>query len=150
IHAFPLGPRMWDPQRALLAERGWRVLAPEFARPPSGSDGRLPTVDDYAGRIIDELDSQHVTDAVLCGLSMGGYIAFAIHRLAPRYVRGLVLADTRSHADTPQGREGRVRLTAVVREQGPSAVADEMIPKLLGETSKRERTELGPLLRSMI
>ena len=73
---------------------------------------------------------------------MGGYVAFALFRHAPRYFQGLVLADTRSQADTPEAVEGRKRLLAVVQEKGPAAVADEMIPKLLGETTRRENPAL--------
>ena len=70
---------------------------------------------------------------------MGGYVAFALLRLAARYVQGLILADTRSQADTPEGVEGRKRLLQLVQDKGPSAVADEMIPKLLGETTRQTR-----------
>ena len=44
---------------------------------------------------------------VLGGLSMGGYAAFALHRVAPARIAGLILADTKSAADTPQARAGR-------------------------------------------
>jgi pimeloyl-ACP methyl ester carboxylesterase len=64
----------------------------------------------------------------------------------------MVLADTRPQADTPEAIEGRKRLLAVVREKGASAVADEMLPKLLGETTRRNRLDLvahvGDLVRS--
>jgi pimeloyl-ACP methyl ester carboxylesterase len=86
---------------------------------------------------------------VVGGLSMGGYVAFALLRFAARYVQGLVLADTRSQADTPEGVAGRTRLLQVVQDNGPSAVADEMIPKLLGETTKRTRPAVAEQVRSL-
>ena len=83
---------------------------------------------------------------------MGGYVTFALFRHAPRYFRGIVLADTRPQADTPEAIEGRKRLLAVVRQKGAAAVADEMLPKLLGETTRRERPDIvahvGDLIRS--
>src|SRR3954454_2893543 len=77
IHAFPLNARMWEPQLA-LAEHGWRVVAAHL-RGFDGTPGDPPvsSVDDYAGDLIDLLDALHVEDAVIGGLSMGGYIAFA-------------------------------------------------------------------------
>ena len=51
---------------------------------------------------------------------MGGYVAFAMLRHAPRYIRALVLADTRPQADTPEGVEGRRKMLALVREKGPA------------------------------
>ncbi len=152
IHAFPLNARMWEPQLA-LAEAGWRVIAPHL-RGTNGGPPQAPvaTMDDCAADLIDLLDALHIENAVIGGLSMGGYVTFALFRHAPRYFRGMVLADTRPQADTPEAIEGRKRLLAVVREKGAAAVADEMLPKLLGETTRRNRPDLvahvGDLVRS--
>jgi pimeloyl-ACP methyl ester carboxylesterase len=150
LHAFPLNAHMWDGQLA-LAEGGWRVIAPQF-RGVDGAAGDPPatSVDDYAGDVIDLLDALHVQTAVIGGLSLGGYVAFAILRLAARYVEGLILADTRPQGDTPEGVEGRKRLLKLVLDKGPSAVADEMLPKLLGETTRSTRPEVVARVRSLI
>ena len=150
IHGFPLNARMWEPQLALAAN-GWRVVAPQLRGMDGGSTDRPATsMDDHAGDLVDLLDALHIDDAVVGGLSMGGYVAFALFRHAPRYFRGLVLADTRAEADTPEAVEGRKRLLDLVREKGAAAVADEMIPKLLGEQTRRNRPETAEHLRSLI
>ena len=133
-----------------LAEAGWHVIAP-YLRGFDGGAGDPPaaSMDDYAGDVIDLLDALHVKQAVVGGLSMGGYIAFALLRLAARYVQGLILADTRSQADTPEGIAGRTRLLQIVQDQGPPAVADEMIPKLLGETTRASRPAVVEQVRSL-
>jgi len=140
---------MWEPQLALAAE-GWRVIAPQM-RGFDGGNGDLParSIDDYAGDAIDLLDALHVHEAVVGGLSMGGYVALAMFRHAARYVHALVLADTRSQADTPEGIEGRKRMLQLVQDGGASAVADDMIPKLLGETTRRSRPEVVETVRSL-
>ena len=74
---------------------------------------------------------------------MGGYVTFAIFRHAPRYLRGLILADTRSQADTPEGVAGRTRMLQLLAEKGPAAVADEMIPELLGASTRDEPAGTG-------
>jgi len=141
---------MWERQLSLAAD-GWRVIAPQLRGFDGGAaDPAASSVDDYAGDVIDLLDALHVERAVIGGLSMGGYIAFAILRHAARYVDGLVLADTRSQADTPEGVEGRKKLLQLVQTQGPPAVADDMIPKLLGETTRRERREVVDAVRSLV
>ena len=118
LHAFPLNARMWEGQLA-LADTGWRVIAPQLRGFDGGAgDPPATSVDDYAGDVIDLLDALHVKQAVVGGLSMGGYVAFALLRLAARYVQGLVLADTRSQADTPEGVAGRTRLLQVVQDKG--------------------------------
>ena len=101
---------MWEPQ-LVLAAHGWRVIAPHLRGFDGGpADPPATSIDDYAGDVIDLLDALHIDDAVIGGLSMGGYVAFALFRHAPRYFRGMVLADTRSQADTPEGVEGRKRM----------------------------------------
>ena len=62
----------------------------------------------------------------------------------------MFLADTKAQADTPEGREARRTMIELVRASGPSAVADQMLPKLLGATSTRTRPELVSQVRRMI
>ncbi len=139
IHGFPLGARMWEPQLT-LAEHGWRIVVPQL-RGFDGTPGDPPvqSVDDYAGDIIDLLDGLRIDEAVIGGLSMGGYITFALFRLAASYFRGMVLADTRPQGDSAEGLEGRRRMLTLVREKGAAAVADEMLPRLLGESARGDQ-----------
>ena len=149
LHAFPLNARMWEGQLA-LAEGGWHVIAPQLRGFDGGAgDPAAASVDDYAGDVIDLLDALHVKQAVVGGLSMGGYVAFALLRLASRYVQGLILADTRSQADTPEGVAGRARLLQLVQDKGPSAVADDMIPKLIGGTTRDTRPAVAAQVRAL-
>jgi pimeloyl-ACP methyl ester carboxylesterase len=150
LHAFPLNARMWEPQLA-LAEHGWRVIVPQLRGFDGGHhDPPAASVDDYAGDLVDLLDTLHVERAVIGGCSMGGYVAFALLRLAPTYVGGLILADTRSQADTPEGRQGREKMLALLAAKGPGGIADEMMPKLLGETTRREHPALAERVRALI
>jgi pimeloyl-ACP methyl ester carboxylesterase len=148
LHAFPVGTELFAPQQD--AFRGWRIVSPALP----GFDGSelLPRadVDDYARHIVALVDELHIDRAVFAGVSMGGYLAFGILRHAADRVAGIVLADTRSGADMEVAREGRRRMLQVVREGGPAAVADEMIPKLLGDTTRRTQPELVARVRSMI
>jgi pimeloyl-ACP methyl ester carboxylesterase len=146
IHGFPLNSRMWEGQLDAAAARGWRVLAPDLTVVAKAD----ATVDDFAGVAIDLMDGLHIEGAVVGGLSMGGYVTFALVRHAARYVRGLILADTRSQADTPEGVEGRKKMLQLLKDQGPSAIADQMIPKLIGETTKQTRPQAADLLRAII
>src|SRR3569833_5170 len=64
---------------------------------------------------IDAVAQRILADApprfALCGLSMGGYIAFAMMRLAPARITRLALLDTSARADAPEQsavREGQI------------------------------------------
>jgi 3-oxoadipate enol-lactonase len=136
--------------------RGWEQAAAGLAGTTADSreggraaDPLATSVDDYAGDIIDLLDALHIQEAVIGGLSMGGYVTFAVFRHAPRYFSGMVLADTRAGADTPEGVDGRKRMLVLLREKGPRAVLEQMLPKLLGETTRRERPEIENRLRDL-
>jgi pimeloyl-ACP methyl ester carboxylesterase len=149
LHAFPLNARMWEPQMTLASE-GWRVIAPQM-KGMDGASGETPdlTFDAAAGSLVDLLDALHVEQAVVGGLSMGGYLAFAAYKRAPGYFAGLVLADTRAEADPPGALEGRQKMLALARTKGSAAVADEMIPKLLGETTQRTRPSVAERVRAL-
>ncbi len=150
LHGFPLNPTMWDDQLSLAA-CGWRIIAPELRGFGDGAgDPPTASIDDYAGDTLDLLDALHIDEAVVAGLSMGGYIAFAMFRRAPGYFRGLVLADTRAEADTSEGIEGRRRMRQLVRDKAAPAVADELLPKLVCDQTRRSRPEVVDRLRAQI
>ena len=140
---------MWEPQLE-LADAGWRVIAPQLRGMDGGAaDPPATSIDDFAADVIDLLDALHIDDAVIGGLSMGGYVAFALFRHAPRYFRGLVLADTRSQADTPEGVESRKRMVALVREKGAAAIAAEMLPKLLSDATRQHQPDVVERVRAL-
>jgi pimeloyl-ACP methyl ester carboxylesterase len=151
IHAFPLNARMWAPQLALAETTGWRILMPQLRGFDGGqSDPPAGSMDDYAGDVVDLLDALRIERAVIGGLSMGGYVAFALLRNAARYVQGLVLADTRPQADSPEGIEGRKRMLQLLDEKGVAAVAETMLPNLLGESTRRDRSDVVDRVRQLI
>ena len=155
LHAFPLDAGIWRPQLERVPQ-GWRFIAPDLRgfggtralhRPP---DGGSTTMGDYAADIGDFMDCLQLDDAVIVGLSMGGYIAFELYRQAPARFNGLVLADTRPQADTPAGREGRLAMRARLDREGTRAVADMMLPKLLSPRAHAENPALVTRVRQTI
>ena len=145
LHAFPFKAEMWRAQLEAVPPGG-RFLAPDLRgfgralllRVKMEDAAPALTVDDYAADVAALMDALKIDDAVIGGLSMGGYVAFALFRQAPGRFAGMILADTRPQADTPQGREARVQMRALLTERGPSAVADQMLPKLLSPAASAE------------
>ena len=99
-------------------------------------------MDDYAGDVVALMDALGIETAVIGGLSMGGYVTFALFRQAPERFDGVILADTKAQADTAEGQAGRRAMSETLRGSGVSAVVDELLPKLLGETTHRERPQV--------
>lgn len=148
VHAFPVGAHLWQPQLDAWPE--WRVVAPALP----GFDGSdpldEPSVDAYALHLLAFLDELRIQRAVFCGVSMGGYVLFGVLRHAASRVAGLVFADTRSTADAPEALDGRHRMLRALEAGGAAAVAKEMLPKLLGKTTRERRPDLVESVRRMI
>ena len=152
LHAFPLGAGMWEGQLKVMPP-GWRLIAPDL-RGFGGSSMPLPderpSMDDYATDVLDVVNDLGITAAVVGGCSMGGYALFALMRRAPQLAKALILVDTRTGADTPEGRGNRRNMLALLDREGPSGVARDMMPKLLGKTTLQERPDVEPLVRRLI
>ncbi len=150
IHAFPVNADMWRPQLE-HAPDGWRYIAPDLRGfgPGAPPDGPL-TMDDYARDVSAVLDALRIDDAVIGGLSMGGYVTFALHRLEPERFTGMLLADTRPQADTPDGRAARAKMRDLLAENGPVAVADQMLPRFFTDDTRGRRADVVDRTRRMI
>ena len=130
IHAFPLDARMWDEQVGRLRSRA-AVVAPSL--PGFGGTeraGSTLSMGAAADRCLRELDAAGIERAVVCGCSMGGYVAFELWRMARQRVAGLVLANTRSGADTEPAADGRRALAARLRAEGNGFLVAEPPPLL--------------------
>jgi len=150
LHAFPLNRSMWDDQVAFLSQ-GFRVIAIDLRGHGDSKLFSTPyTLDDLATDIKELLDSLDIQQAVFAGLSMGGYILFAFYRLFPARVKGLILADTRAQADAADERAGRLQMIRTAETQGPQAIADIMLPRLLSPGTIAVRSDLVSKVRSMI
>ena len=119
LHAFPLNARMWTPQFS-LANDGWRVIAPQLKGMDGGGDETpAASFDDVAGSLVDLLDALHIESAVIGGVSMGGYMAFALYKWAARYFAGMLLADTQTGRRFTAGRRRSPEDAEPAARQGP-------------------------------
>ena len=138
LHAFPLDASMWDHQVGALSGR-YRCLrpdAPGCGQSPPAERGR--GLDAVAADVLEALTALGVDSFCAVGLSMGGYTAMAMLRVAAERVRALVLADTRAGADGDAARGDRLAMAASVREQGVEAIVEPMVERLLAPRSRAE------------
>ncbi|MDX6743713.1 alpha/beta hydrolase [Actinocorallia sp. A-T 12471] len=151
LHAFPLSSSMWLPQREALSGR-FRVITPDL-RGFGGSvlGAAEPSVDTMADDVAALLKSKNIPRAVIGGLSMGGYVAMALCRRHPERVRGLVLADTKATADPDAARENRLRMAERLTAEGSvAALTEEVLPKLVGPTTMRQRALVYGRIRGLV
>jgi 3-oxoadipate enol-lactonase len=149
LHAFPLDRSMWAPQLGALVRQG-RCIAADH-RGFGGSSAAEPySMDQYADDAAALIDALGAGPAIVTGLSMGGYIAFAFWRRHRAKVRALVLADTRAGVDSDEGRDKRRRMIEVARSRGSSTVADMQVNSMVGETTRERRPEVVETIRAMM
>lgn len=152
LHAFPIGANLWEPQMRSIPP-GWRLITPDlrgFGGSTEMDSVSAMSMGDYAEDLVDLLDELGVARAVVGGASMGGYATFAFLQAAADRVDGLVLANTRAGADSPEARANRRNMLAVVDREGPSGVAREMMPKLLGSTTRETNPGIEANVRRLI
>lgn len=130
LHAFPLSSRMFEPLRAALP--GVEVITPDY--PPSSD------LDDLADDLAAALDAAGIERAIIGGVSMGGYLTMAFLRRHRARAAAIVLADTKAAADSDDARANRLRVAKVLDdEKADRVLLQEVLPTLIGETTKRDR-----------
>jgi 3-oxoadipate enol-lactonase len=149
VHGYPFDHTIWRHQ--IDALEGYRRIAPDL-RGMGQSDapdlGYGMAI--YAADLAALLDALGVDEVILCGLSMGGYIAFEFLRNWRLRVRALVLMDTRAEADSADARRARDSTAAVARERGSTAVAESMLPKILSPGTMTGQPDVVERVRGMM
>ncbi|HEX6076137.1 MAG TPA: alpha/beta hydrolase [Micromonosporaceae bacterium] len=155
LHAFPLSSEMWGAQRGGLSREAEVITVDqrgfgESTGPDAFADAPpdMNVVAEDLASVLDRLEPRRV---VLGGLSMGGYVAMAFLRRHADRVRGLILANTKASADTPEAAANRLRIADSVERAGDcELLVTELEPKLLGGDSRRRDPELVRRVTSML
>ncbi len=147
LHAFTLDASQWDHQVAALSGdvRCIRVDCwgcGDSPPPPAGD----ATLEGFARAVLATLDSLRIDRVSVVGLSMGGYLAFALWRLAPERIRALALCSTRAAADADAARIDRLAMAAQVeRDRSVESIVEPMVARLLGPQARVEAHIVDPV-----
>ncbi|MDP9119614.1 MAG: alpha/beta hydrolase [Actinomycetota bacterium] len=139
IHAFPLDARMWETQIGSLGAR-LPIVAPHLPGFGGTEGPEVLTMALAAEHCVRALDEAGVETAIVCGLSMGGYVAFELWRDARPRVAALVLANTRAEPDPPEGAAARRALAERLKAEGHGFLVEEP-PPLLSEGAPADLRE---------
>ena len=143
IHGFPFNHEMWRPQIEDLSTTA-RIITPDLrghgGSPPSEITSTMDLLADDCAKVLDALGiAQPVT---VCGLSMGGYVAFAFYRRHASRVAGLILTATRANADPPEVKTNRDKSAELAKKSGVQAVTANMLPILMSPKTYQTKPEL--------
>lgn len=149
VHGFPLDRRIWDAQLQGLSSR-FRVITVDLKGFGDSRSTEAFTIDSMADELAQFIEAINAKGCVLAGLSMGGYVALSLVARRPSVVGRLAVISSKAQADTPEGREGRQKMAQIVQEQGATAVAEQMMPKVLSPQNLQTRPELVGRLRQIM
>ncbi len=151
IHGYPLSRRIWE-----LQEPGLSDIASIIAIDLRGHGKSFPFDPPYTMESLAD-DCRHLLESieikspiVVCGLSMGGYVAFALYHKYPQLFRGMILTSTRAAADSPQGKANRESAIKDVRDHGIAFIAESMLAKLVSPITLSSNLKLVETIREIM
>ncbi len=151
IHGWPLNSTMWWSQINGL-DHAARLIAPDLRGFGQTATTKEPhDIGRYADDLLDLLKAlRHREPVVLCGMSMGGYVALEFFRRYPQMVRGLILTATRALPDDENGKRNRDEAVRRVRQHGVNSITSTLPRKLLAPNNMRRKSPLMTALREML
>jgi 3-oxoadipate enol-lactonase len=150
IHGFPFNKSMWHAQLEFL-KSSCRVIAYDirgYGESTAGTEKASMTL--YADDLVNFMDALQISKAVICGLSMGGYIALnAVNRYPDRF-QSLILCDTQCIADTPEGREKRYKSIELIESGGIKEYTEGFLKNIFCKESLEKKPELVDFIRKIV
>jgi len=148
VHGFPHDRTLWAPQMHALSAV-YQCVTVDLRGFGESSSAPPYSMDQYADDLAALLDAIGVRRAVIAGISMGGYVAFAMWRRHAARVIGFVFVDTRAGSDSEAVRARRREWIARVQAEGVSAVSETLVADQLGATTLTRHPELESTVLAM-
>jgi len=150
IHGFPLNKSMWDIQVETL-KKNYRVITYDIR----GHGNSHPGIDEFfielfVNDLLRFIKKLGIEKSILCGLSLGGYIALNAVLKYPDRFDGLILNDTQCIADTPEIKENRCNAIIRIKEKGVEQYADEIIKNLFAQETFTKNKNVIDAVKEMI
>ncbi len=150
IHGFPFSLGMWEPQMWALPNQ-YRAIAYDVRGHGHSDvgDGQY-TVELFVDDLIGLLDHLVIAKTVLCGLSMGGYIALRAIERHPDRINGLILCDTKSTPDTDEGKVKRTATLKSVKMNGVEQFAEGFVKTVFADSTFQSHPEIIDTIKTVI
>lgn len=128
---------LFSPQIAALKDRA-NIVIPDLSRDT--------TIAAAAQRILSEIPAEKFC---LCGISMGGYVAFELMRQAPERIEALCLTDTNPFGETEQSSKNRAVMIARAQTDGLESIVESSQFSVLAPEN-RDKPLIKELLPKMV
>jgi len=141
IHPFPAHHGVWSAVAELLSTR-YRVILPDVRGLGESSPGEGPaTMEKHAGDMVRLLDELNIPKVTWAGNSIGGYIFFEFWRRHRERIEQVILVDTKAASDSDEMKKTRLAAAEDVLKRGTEPFIDAQLPRLLGESTHRNRPD---------
>jgi 3-oxoadipate enol-lactonase len=150
LHPFPANHEFWVPVAQMLSSR-YQLILPDLRGHGDSEIGEGPALmEKHAVDIARVMDDADVGRAAMVGVSIGGYALFEFWRKYRGRAAALILVDTKATADSPEARNARLQAANDVVERGTEPFLEALLPKLIGETTRKARPDLVETARKMM
>jgi 3-oxoadipate enol-lactonase len=150
LHGFPFDKSMWKEQCEFL-KNTYRLIACDIRGFGKSTDENTPlNMSLFADDLILFMDKLEIDKAIICGLSMGGFITLNAAKRYPERFEALILCDTQCIADTPEVKEKRLKAIAEIEEEGVTHFNEGFVKSVFHEDSLQNKKELVANLRSVV
>jgi 3-oxoadipate enol-lactonase len=150
VHGFPFDHTMWEPQMKALPNH-FRAITYDVRGHGASEvgDGQY-TIEFFVDDLIALLDHLVIDKVILCGLSMGGYIALRAYERHPGRFKAMVFCDTKSEADSNEAKIKRSATLRTVKSDGVGVFADEFVKAIFAAETFRTHPEVVESIKSTI
>jgi len=150
VHGFPFDKSMWKEQMEFFKSTN-RVIAYDLRGFGRSSANTSPmTIDLFVADLLAFMDALKIPKAILCGFSMGGYIALHAMKKNQDRFEALILCDTQCIADSPEAKEGRYKAIEKIKAEGITQFGNDFIKKVFHEDSLTGKKELVDGLKNVV
>ena len=150
IHGFPFDKSSWNLQLEQLREN-FRVIAYDIRGFGNSSSGEKQfSIDLFADDLLSFMDALKINQAIICGLSMGGYIALNAIARFPKRFHKLILSDTQCVGDSSEAKEKRYKTIELLNNGGLKQWLTAFEKNLFIESSFVEKENEVEEIRSMM
>lgn len=150
LHGYPFDKTMWRPQVDFLQASN-RVIAIDLRGFGGSKDEETAlSIGLFADDLIKFMNALSIDKAMICGLSMGGYIALnAVQRFPSRF-QALILCDTQCSADTKEAKEKRYKSIDDINANGTTDFNEAFIKSIFYAGSLMNKKEIVEALRTVV
>lgn len=150
LHGFPFNKNMWREQLEALPDHISGIAVDIRGHGNSTAGHGYFSIDVFAKDLRVFLEKLEIEQAILCGISMGGYIALRAYQLFPEKIIGLVLCDTHSKADSDAAKQKRFDSIQAVLNHGRRPFAIGFVENVFAAKSIDEKPDTIELIKSSI